>query len=430
MNLRRAIKPYVIGFSVVLLASYALGGYLMYKRSRPDSSARERTDRHLLKPEEIEALLAEAEKHLAKGETEQALIKFRKVLALNPTLRSAQIGLARGELLAGREDVAAREYERARSLDINDTGVLHELARIYAHQSKTWPKSESKFRQFLVLKPDDAEAQLGLARVLAWQGKAAEAAKIFSKEAVARLMTYEDRKNYAFALAASEEDEKAEQWIKRLLSGHPKDAELELQLANIYAARKDWDSALPIYRSLLSEGGNKPTINLNYGLALLAMNNYSAALVPLEKARTAVPSNMEAGLAYARALKGVEDLKRAAREFERVLPGFRTNALILREYADLLVEKRDYRKAEPYYREAMRLGLRDEALLMGLAGAMRGHGKHKEALPYLEEAYRRQPTERLAFELARLYRKLGMYERALELLNRLEGSSRQAFGRL
>jgi len=76
-------------------------------------------------------------------------------------------------------------------------------------------------------------------------------------------------------------------------------------------------------------------------------------------------------------------------------------------------------KSEKYYKTAYKSGLCDERLLVGLGGALRGNGKSKEALPLMQHAYKRQPTDRLAFELAKLYQKLGRNEKALELLNRI-----------
>src|SRR5206468_2450376 len=100
-------------------------------------------------------------------------------------------------------------------------------------------------------------------------------------------------------------------------------------------------------------------------------------------------------------------------------PEYQNTPVILREYADLLLEKRDYSKSEKYYKAAYKSGLHDERILVGLGGALRGNGKPKAALPFMEDAYRRQPTDRLAFELAKLYQKLGRNEKALELLNRI-----------
>jgi len=422
MNLRKKLRVFLICFGAVLAAYYAFAGYVLYRRSRPPVSSEERAQ-ELSRDRQIERLLAGAAKELENREAEQALIAYRKVLSLNPSSMEAQLGVARSEQVAGREQLAAAEYERARGLNQNNKTALLQLAGIYSHRAETWPKSESRYREYLALEPRDAATQLSLARVLAWQGKSGEAARIFSGNEVAKRMTFEDQRSYAFVLADSGQQARAEVLIKDLLSRHPRDYQLQLQLANIYAERKDWDAALPVYRELLKTRPGDPRIHLSYGMGLLSMRRYRDALGPLERARRAMPSSGEAGLAYARALKGAGDLKKAAREFDRVLPKYERNAAIVREYADLLLEKRDYAKAEKYYKTAYGLRLRDERLLAGLAGALSGNGKHKEALPYLEEAYRRQPTDRLAFELAKLYRRLGRYGQSLELLSKLESSS-------
>jgi tetratricopeptide (TPR) repeat protein len=164
-------------------------------------------------------------------------------------------------------------------------------------------------------------------------------------------------------------------------------------------------------------------LNLSYGLGLLAAGRHQAALGPLEKARTAMPSNLQAGLAYARAVKGSGDLKRSVQEYERVLPQFEKDAPLVREYADVLLEKKDYKKSARYYGVAYGLGVRDNRLLEGYVGALGGAGKYKEELPYLEELNRREPTPRVTFELAKLMHRLGHNDRARELLSQLETTS-------
>ena len=52
-------------------------------------------------------------------------------------------------------------------------------------------------------------------------------------------------------------------------------------------------------------------------------------------------------------------------------------------------------------------------------------GKYKEALPYLEELHRRNPTPRVTLELAKLLHRLGRNDRAKELVSQLETSSPQ-----
>jgi predicted Zn-dependent protease len=240
-------------------------------------------------------------------------------------------------------------------------------------------------------------------------------------------MTEQDERDHAFALVRAKQLDQAEPLLRSLLTKRPDDFDLKLQLASIYASRKDWNSALPMYESLLRERPDDGRVNLTYGLGLLSLKRYEASLGPLEKASRVIPSNGEAGLGFARALKGAGNLKKASKEFERVMPQYHGNTAIAREFADLLLEKRDYRKSEKYYKHAYGLGLRDDRLLVGLSGALQGNGKPKEALPYLEDLYNRNPTDRLTLELARLYQKLGRKKQALELLSKLEhGASQRA----
>jgi tetratricopeptide (TPR) repeat protein len=417
-DVRVRLNVVLLVFIAMLASSFAVAGYLLVKSSTRNTSDFGATP--------IEQLLATAESLLRKQQTEQALVLYRRILASDPASLEAQLALARGELMAGREDVAAREYESALRLDPRNTTALRQLAHIYSHQKRTWSLAESKFKDYLAQKPDDTDAQMQLARLLIWQSNWAEAAEIYSRPTLARLLTIEDRRNHVAALAKSGQSRRAEIVVKGYLAAGRPDYELQLQLASIYAARQDWDSAAPIFRSLLQARPDDARVNLTYGVGLLTMRDYRAALEPLAKARRAMPSNPEAGLAYARALRGVKDYKPAVKEFARVRPAYDRNAEIVREYGDLLLERGDFRAAEAEYRHASDLGLRDVRLLVSYSGALRTNGKPRAALPYLEEAYRREPTDRLALELAKLLRELGRYDDAKKMLATIAPPSAQA----
>ncbi|MCI0621197.1 MAG: tetratricopeptide repeat protein [Acidobacteria bacterium] len=424
MNVRQRIHWLLITLGVILSLSFGFGAYLIFRNHRPGSHLETQKSTASEQRSDIEALLKEGARCLRNHQAEQALMAYRQVLAHHPTSLAAQLGLAQGELLAGRDAMAAQEYERVLGIDEKNTVALLQLARLYSHERQGWKRSEEVFQRYLELKPENPEAQLGLARVLAWQGKAQQAVEIFSRKLVAALMNQQDQRDFAFALIKTGKHEQAEPVLHRLLAERPGDFELKLQLASLYASRKDWDSALPLYRALLQERPNDARVNLTYGLGLLAIKNYSSALGPLQKACAALPNSGEGCLGYARAFKGTGKLKEAAKQFERAMPHYSGNAAITREYADLLLEKRDYRNSEKQYKTAYSIGLRDDALLVGLAGALRGNGKPKEALAYLEELYRRQPTDRIALELAKLHKKLGNNNRALELLEKIESSAK------
>jgi predicted Zn-dependent protease len=341
------------------------------------------------------------------------------LLAAAPSLE-AQLGLAEGEGVAGRDDVAAREYQRVLQLDPANATALRALARIEARSASTWPRSEAHYRQYVAVQPADAPVQLELGRVLLWQGKAADALEMLARPAVQQLLGFEDRRNYAFALVKAGHAAEGERALEELRATRPADDDIALQLAGLRAGRGDVPGALVMYRSVLEQRPDNARAHLAYGLGLLSVDDHAGALPHLARASQAFPESGEAALGYARALRGTHDLKRAAREFERALRFAPGNAELHRELADLLLEKRDPGKAVTCYRRALSLGLKDQRLLVALASALSSDGKPRDAVPYLEEAYRRQPGNRLAFELAKLYQRAGRNDQALALLRKLE----------
>ncbi len=403
----------------VVVGSFAYAGYLLTMQVRPISPSELRASATPGRMQSVPDLIKDAGQRLERHEVEQALVDYRQALSLDPKSLEAQIGVARGEYLAGREETSAREYEKALRLDPGNTTALIQTAKIYSHLPRTWQRSEALFRKYLTLKPDDAEAQLELARILAWSGKSQDAVELFSKEAVSHAMSYNDQRTYAFALVKAGRADEAQLLLSRMIAAHPDDWEIKLQLADMYARRKDWSSALPIYKQVMAARPHDARVALACGLAFLSEHRYQAAVPPLATACRTDPSSREAGLAYARALRGAGNQKSAAKEFGRIAPMYRNSPEVLREYADLLIERHDYKRSEKYYRAAYASGLRDERLLMGLAGSLRGRGRDREALPYLEEAYKLHPSNRLAFELAQIYRKVGEYDRALAMLNKI-----------
>ena len=405
-------------FALTVAASFTFGGYLILRGGAAASGAIAGAT------PSFDDLLQEGNTHLERGQAEQALFAYRRALSLDPHSLAAHIGAARGELLAGREEEASLEFERALTLDPTNRELLKALGVIYSHHETTWARAEQTFRTYASLQPVDPIAQLWLARVLAWRGQGAEASTLFAVPAVSAQMTVADRKSHAFALVKAGQMRQAETVIESLMSNGHHDPRLTLQLAHIYAARRDWDSALPLYKQLLDGDSRNAEVNLSYGSGLLASRRYRDALEPLRIATTRMPANGAAGLAYARALKGANAQKQAAREFARVLPMYDGNAAVIREYGDLLLEQKQYGKAEREYKRALALGLEDTSLYVALSGALRGNRKPREALPYLQKAYARAPTDRLAFELARLHQQLGQSRQAQALLNSIPASGR------
>jgi tetratricopeptide (TPR) repeat protein len=406
-------------FASVVSASFAYGVILLW---RGPARAREgAAGRPAALPPDVVALLERSAARMKKGEVEQAILGYRRVLTLGPSL-DAQLGLADGEWRAGRQEEAVREYERVLRLDRRNAVALRRLAQAYAGARETWELAEARYREYLAEAPDDGEAWLGLARVLSWRGNGRGAVEIYARDDVQARMTADDRRNRAFALVQAGRAKEAEPLLGGIARANPSDVDVTLSLGGIHASSSDWERALPLYRAALERRPDDPRANLTYGQGLLAVRDHAAAVAPLEKAARGMPSNAEAGIAYARALRGAGDLKSAEAQFERVMPLIDGDAAVEREFADLLMERKRYSKAAAWYRRSLDHGLEDERLLTGLAGALGADGKPQEALPFLERAYALSPSDRLGLDLAQLYRRLGKNDRALQLLTEIENA--------
>ncbi len=417
MRARTAIAAFLVVFLGVVGTSFAYGILLLVRGPSRRSDAAQ--GRPLPLPPDVVALLERSDERLKKGEVEQAILGYRRVLALGPHLE-AQLGLADGEWQTGRQEIAVGEYERVLRLDPRNRVALQRLARAYAGRRETWDRAEACYRQYLAQAPGDAEAWLGLARLLTWRGERDAAADVYARADVQPLLTAEDRRSYALDLAAAGRGKEAEPILAGLARSNPADADVALTLGGLHASRAEWAAALPLYRAALERRPDDPQANLTYGQGLLAREDYKAAVGPLEKAARALPSRPEAALAYARALRGAGDLKGADAQFERAVPLLGRDGAVEREYGDLLMERKRYPQAVASYRRALDDGLRDERLLAGIAGALSASGRPAEALPFLEEAYALRGDARLGLDLARLYRRLGRNDRALEVLALIE----------
>jgi tetratricopeptide (TPR) repeat protein len=416
---RRRIAAAAVVFTCVVSASFAYGLMLLWRGpSRPRAGA---PGRLAPLPPDVVAVLERSAEQMKKGEVEQAVLGYRRVLTLGPSLE-ALLGLAEGEWRAGRLDEAVREYERVLSLDPGQALALARAARVHAGRRETWPQAETRYREYLAQAPGDAEAWLALGRLLAWRGNAEGAVAIYARDDVRPLLTAEDRRSQALALVQLGRGQEAEPMLGRLSRSNPADVDVSLTLGGLHASRSEWQQALPLYRNALERRPDDVRANLDYGQGLLAIGDPAAALAPLEKAVLGLPGSAEAGTAYARALRGAGELERADAEFERVTRLVDASAEVEREYADLLMERKRYSRAAGYYQRALGRGLRDERLLVGLASALDAAGKPSEALPHLEDAYALGRDQRVGFELARLYKRLGRNERALQILGEIESA--------
>src|SRR5262245_29520602 len=105
MRARQMIHWSLTLFGIVVGVSFGYGGYLIRLRHAPV------VETTVVAPSGtvVENLVRTAGLHLESKHVEQALVAYRQALTLDPNSIDAQLGVARSELMAGRETVAARD---------------------------------------------------------------------------------------------------------------------------------------------------------------------------------------------------------------------------------------------------------------------------------------------------------------------------------
>jgi tetratricopeptide (TPR) repeat protein len=425
IQLRRRVGVLLGICTAVVGLSFALCGYLLLRRADADPVA---AAAKLSTPESVPQLLAAGNDALHDGRVEQALLDFHEALSAQPRSVGARLGLARGELAAGRETDAANDFAQVLQLDVRRTDALLELATIHSHNRSTRILAEKEFATYLNAMPGDAGARLQYARVAAWIGDDELAVQQFSRPEVERLMAFADRRNQAFALVRLGRFGEAQARLQPLAAGHPADRALAEELANLFVRERKWDSALPLYRSLVSRAPDDEHVELSYGQALMAMHDDRGAIAPLSRAIALQPADAVAGLAYARALNNCGQLKASLRQYKRIAPQYSSSATVLREYADALLRARKYGDACKYYARALQYGAHDDSMLVAYAGALSGDGRYRAAVPYMEKAWRDHPSAWVTLQYAKLLQHVGERRRALELLQTITPGDRAIGG--
>lgn len=135
----------------------------------------------LLAPDSARMQQLIAERLINAGDLNNAIVHFRKALATNPKLPGTHFELAEALMEGSPNDPkaqaeAAAELQLSISIDGDSSKIECELGRIAALQSNM-VSAQTHYEHAYQLKPDDAQADLGLADLLRQQNKPEDAAK-------------------------------------------------------------------------------------------------------------------------------------------------------------------------------------------------------------------------------------------------------------
>lgn len=405
---------------------------------------------------DVDQFVESAEEYVQRGQFRAAVIEARNAIQADPDDMRGHLALARIMLEAGQPRQAIEVLE---SVDSSDPDFLLTLARAYTRSGKTrsasdvlenhreevekrpvalrrleaelamahrdYDKAESFYQRVLEKAPDDVDAKLGLARILALKGQteAAEAA-------VDRIMAESPENPMVMALGASLRAERgdlegAEDLMMQAIALIPSSDFLTPERYTILTGLRDiltrqgkTGEAL-IYSELLAESmGDAQVINERLDEATTAMSDsdFERARAKLNEVLELVPNSELAGtmLGVLEYLQGNDEA--AARQFETYLDPEVAAPATLQMYATAELRiNRPEKVIEALEADIDRV--RDGRVVALYAIALMSAGRQAEAQEYFERSVELDPDNgRLRLPLARFYDRQGDPERALTML--------------
>ena len=197
--------------------------------------------------------LEQGKQHLAKGDSQRALLAFRNAAQATPAAAEPQYQLGLATLAQGNVTAAVTFFQLAAQLDPKHIQSHLKIAELLAagRDDETVRQGAVAARRVLTLAPDNPEAIATLALVDLRLGKAAEAEKA-AAEALKKAPGHAGLAiNLARSRAVRNDNPGAEQAMREALAAAPKSLELRLALAEFLLGAKRPDLAEAEYRRAL-----------------------------------------------------------------------------------------------------------------------------------------------------------------------------------
>ncbi len=280
----------------------------------------------------------------------EGVAEYRKTLELKPGLYQAQLNAG---ILLLRQKAPAEALPLLEAAAAQRPGEFRPRFYLAEAQSGTGAlaQAEQSYEAALQLDGKSAGAELGLARVLAREGKTADAAPHFRKAAaldpeyrdglLELAGIYEKNQQYAEAIAIYRE--------------FPGNAAAQEHLGNLLLVSKQYKDAIP---GLEQAYGQSPTPANRAALAAAYLfDNQPAKAAPLlDKAVAEDPGNYDLRLMYARALRDQKQYAASARQFAEATKLKPDNGPVWDELGGVLYLAEEYAPALQALDRARQLG--------------------------------------------------------------------------
>lgn len=211
----------------------ALAGCAQPERTTPRPAPAVQTEPSVAQEE----LLAQANAAVSASEYQDALSLFRELLAENPTLVDAHLGLGRTYEAMGDLQKAEPAYRRATTLEPENFDAQVGLGRVLTSLQK-YNDAINAFHRALIIRPDNLEANMGMAMAYLKQNQAQQALAFAQKAVELAPADGEARVNLAVALERVGRNAEAIAAYETALELVEPRADILTSLVNLYAAEK------------------------------------------------------------------------------------------------------------------------------------------------------------------------------------------------
>jgi tetratricopeptide (TPR) repeat protein len=247
------------------------------------------------------------------GDTDEALVEYRKAQKLDPSASSIRVEIARLFKDVGRLDQAAEEARAAVALDRDDADAHLILAQLEQAQA-AGPAAEDALRraaahyeEVVRLRPADGGSLLYLAGIYGQLRQHEDAARVWGMYVALDPGNFEAhvQRGTQFLLAGRSEEATAA--LKAALELQPDSARAYQMLGDIYARAEQSEQAIVHYRKALELDPENVRVRLGLGELLQGESRSEEALAEAEAVLSSDPANRFALDLKARSLR---DLRR------------------------------------------------------------------------------------------------------------------------
>lgn len=176
---------------------------------------------------------------LEQSAPKESLAAYQKAAELNP--KDAEALLGAGKIMEVQGDAAGAEKNYLSAAQMGSSGAVEHLINLYLKQ-KRFPDAESWLQKYLAANPQNAVAQVQLARILEAEGK--------TQDAIAALET--------------------------VYKAAP-DPAIARELVALYLEAKNYDAAAPLLQQLAQKNPSDGQLHCELGSVLLHQHHYAEA---------------------------------------------------------------------------------------------------------------------------------------------------------